>query len=1073
MQNNEISQEFPVVVGNGNVYITPQNSTDGVSTDSSRRTKYTFDELSKENNHNLPHPSHNHFVGREKDLNILLNKVSTNYDERTITIVGIGGVGKTALALEAAYACLAAKKENNTSIPNFDLIVFSSAQLVTLSPRGIVSVDETLKPIKTLQDLCVDIDETLKKSGFNIIDPENQRSALLRFFSSTSQKILLILDNLEALEHEDIHQIYEFLKEIKGHSVKTIITTRNSDRYDLNLKELSKSASLEMIDRLLSNKELATTTNFREHLHEMSGGVPLAIYYAIGVVELSDNPNLVLEKLTDPTGDLAKYCFDRLVQEIKTSNYISFKLLVSLSISPYGLTQKNLFSIANICNSQEDEAIESLNTLKRCSLVFYENSFNKMLPLTRKYALSKLESNRSLEIELREFWIKCYIEIATKHGGEDRGEWHLQYDVINNEWKNFRDIMAWCKRHQKYEEAQCLWKYLSRFSYLYGYWSDRLNWSKWLIDAAKLRGDNKFLAELESSCGWLALLREGSENLSNAELLLKRAWNLNQYCDPYIRNTTAINLAVLYMRRLDFKRADYWFKKYMEFRRATINEIGRFNKIRLEIRYLLYFGEKFYREGCLPSTPENEKIKSLRKAKRIYNQVTRKSEDIEWLRFKVKAFERLASLAIKDNELEKAEQLLDNWYPSTQQNRDYRRMAFFERDYADLEFAKQNYEKAKEWANKALGRFQDLEMIARVEKINNLISECNINLERSQNPSSDLEGAILNSGNTQMKSKNILRIVIASPGDVQMERDILDSRVIPELNRGIANTYNLVLELGRWETDAYPGFHINGPQGLIDGILKIDECDILIGIFWKRFGTAIHDGTTGTQHEFLTAYQAWKTKGSPEIMMYFKEKEFMISNEQELEQLREVLKFKNDFPSEGLYWKFKDADNFERQIREHLTSVIKKLAADKLQSIGIQDDQATINETSTQNIRNTTASAPGAIAIGASAQGGIFITGNNNIVGDLLKNITDQAAMPDPQSIRQLIEDALSDEDLSNLCYEHFRKIYNKFTDKQTKDQRILLLAEYAERQLEVPKLLMKIEQINPNVYAKFQIKYK
>lgn len=511
----------------------------------------------------------------------------------------------------------------------------------------------------------------------------------------------------------------------------------------------------------------------------------------------------------------------------------------------------------------------------------------------------------------------------------------------------------------------------------------------------------------------------------------------------------------------------------MEFRKKTINEIGRFNKIRLDIRYLLYFGEKFYREGYLPSTPEDEKIRNLQKAKHIYNQVTRKSEDIEWLRFKVKAFERLASLAIKDGDLEKAERLLDHWYPSTQQNQDCRRMAFFERDYADLEFAKQNYEKAKEWANKALGKFQGLEMIARVEKINDLISKCNINLERSQNPLSELEEAILKLENTKMKSKNILRIVVASPGDVQMERDLLDSRVIPELNRGIANTYNLVLELNRWETDAYPGFHRNGPQGLIDGILNIDECDILIGIFWKRFGTAIHDGTTGTQHEFLTAYQAWKLKSSPEIMMYFKEAEFTLANEQELEQFREVLKFKNNFPSEGLYWKFKDVDNFERYIREHLTSIIKKLAADKLQIIEIENELAGINEVSKRDISNTTASAPGSIAIGASAQGGIFITGDNNVVEGLLKNTTDQAAMSNSQSIRQLLEDALSDEDLSNLCYEHFRKVYNKFTDKQTKDQRILLLAEYAERQLEVPKLLMKIEQINPNVYAKFQIQHK
>jgi hypothetical protein len=172
-----------------------------------------------------------------------------------------------------------------------------------------------------------------------------------------------------------------------------------------------------------------------------------------------------------------------------------------------------------------------------------------------------------------------------------------------------------------------------------------------------------------------------------------------------------------------------------------------------------------------------------------------------------------------------------------------------------------------------------------------------------------------------MKSKNVLRIVVASPSDVQTERDILGDKVIPELNRGIANTHNITLELCRWETDSYPGFHLDGPQGLIDGILKIDECDILIGIFWKRFGTPIQDGTTGTEHEIMTAYESWKSKRTPKIMMYFKQKEFM-PNSSDLKQMEGVLNFKKNIPKEGLYWSFKE-EEFESLLRQHLTRVIE------------------------------------------------------------------------------------------------------------------------------------------------------
>ena len=64
-----------------------------------------------------------------------------------------------------------------------------------------------------------------------------------------------------------------------------------------------------------------------------------------------------------------------------------------------------------------------------------------------------------------------------------------------------------------------------------------------------------------------------------------------------------------------------------------------------------------------------------------------------------------------------------------------------------------------------------------------------------------------------MPQVQLLRIVVASPGDVQAEREAL-AAVVEELNRGLCQERSLRLELVRWETDAYPGFHPEGPQGL-------------------------------------------------------------------------------------------------------------------------------------------------------------------------------------------------------------------------------------------------------------------
>lgn len=169
-----------------------------------------------------------------------------------------------------------------------------------------------------------------------------------------------------------------------------------------------------------------------------------------------------------------------------------------------------------------------------------------------------------------------------------------------------------------------------------------------------------------------------------------------------------------------------------------------------------------------------------------------------------------------------------------------------------------------------------------------------------------------------MRQVRTLQIVAASPGDVQPERDSLEL-VIGELNRTIARDRGLRLELLRWETEAYPGFHAEGPQGLIDERLQIGDCDLLIGIFWKRFGTPTKKAGSGTEYEFLTAYDNWKAKGSPQIMFYFNQAPFTVSSSQEAEQLRLVHEFKERFPGEGLWWGYNGRDDFKEKVREHLT----------------------------------------------------------------------------------------------------------------------------------------------------------
>jgi hypothetical protein len=71
--------------------------------------------------------------------------------------------------------------------------------------------------------------------------------------------------------------------------------------------------------------------------------------------------------------------------------------------------------------------------------------------------------------------------------------------------------------------------------------------------------------------------------------------------------------------------------------------------------------------------------------------------------------------------------------------------------------------------------------------------------------------------------------------------------------------------------------------------------------------------------------------------------------------------------------------------------------------------------------------------------------------------------------IRKLIMNAFGDDEFHDLCFDHFKIVYDSFTNGQTKNSRIRALVEYAEKQQKVDVLLEKIALENPNGYAEYE----
>lgn len=167
-----------------------------------------------------------------------------------------------------------------------------------------------------------------------------------------------------------------------------------------------------------------------------------------------------------------------------------------------------------------------------------------------------------------------------------------------------------------------------------------------------------------------------------------------------------------------------------------------------------------------------------------------------------------------------------------------------------------------------------------------------------------------------------LKIFVASPSDVSEERDIV-SVVVQELRRTIGDIRNVNLETIRWETHSWPDIG-EDTQDVINN--QIGEYDVFVGIMWKRFGTPTKRAESGTGEEFERAYEFFKKYKRPKIMFYFRKTPFYPENEDELAQIRKVLRFRKKLSDLGvLFWEYQRPLDFERDVREHLIRQVFEL----------------------------------------------------------------------------------------------------------------------------------------------------
>ena len=179
-------------------------------------------------------------------------------------------------------------------------------------------------------------------------------------------------------------------------------------------------------------------------------------------------------------------------------------------------------------------------------------------------------------------------------------------------------------------------------------------------------------------------------------------------------------------------------------------------------------------------------------------------------------------------------------------------------------------------------------------------------------------------------TRKILRVFLASPGDLQEERKIVRD-VVAEFNESWADELGYHLELDGWE-DTVAGF--GRPQDLINK--DVDRCNLFIGMIWKRWGTPpSQDGeyTSGFEEEFERSLDRRERSGSPEISLYSKQipEEYM---EDKGPDLQKVLEFRKKIiqNKEILFKNFSTVRDMENLARKCITTYVQRVKAEDASS---------------------------------------------------------------------------------------------------------------------------------------------
>lgn len=440
--------------------------------------------------HNLPQPDYGTFIGREEEL-AQVHRILRSYPQSQhalVTIDGIGGIGKSALALEAAQRYL---RDYDRLPPEerFDAIIWTSAKAEVLTADGIAPRTQVTR---TLEDIYTTIAVTLEREDITRARPDDQDEVVTKALAR--QRTLLIVDNLETVDDERVNAL---LRELPA-PTKAIVTTRHriDVAYPVRLTGMPEGDGLALVAQECAKKGVTLTEAEVEKLYDRTGGVPLAIVWSVAQIGYGYGVETVLRRLGQPTEDIARFCFEGAVERIRATD--AHKLLMSLSLFAADAGREALGYVADLPELDRDDGLVEL---ERLSLVNRDTGRFSLLPLTKQYAGDDLAKSPDFERQVRRRWFEWLTSYAQKHGSEN-WDWR-GYRAIDLEIENILPMIEQ-GLEEELSKAFIALRFVTYYMKISGRWAESIRLSQKALLLARKLGDSRTVGFLSSqSLGWV------------------------------------------------------------------------------------------------------------------------------------------------------------------------------------------------------------------------------------------------------------------------------------------------------------------------------------------------------------------------------------------------------------------------------------------------------------------------------------------------------------------------------------------------------------------------------------------